>query len=231
MSTFSAVASRINERNNALKTELATLELLREEQQGAKLSLLEEEKSSREVREELLTAVRSRHGLELECLRMKGEMAKIDDAVRRMRSNTDDIREQTKELQRKFTEEQVPIFAEHLTQISFFTMKSEATLERAQTKKRRREEKLAYLHDETKRQQEEITNMKREHDMLRENIVEMGQMEEEEDEDLVALNMQIKSVLEKKSLLRTSLKDTKEILNNAAENRDEWERKCMEASE
>jgi DNA repair exonuclease SbcCD ATPase subunit len=229
-SSLAAVASRINERNNALRAELASLELLRNEHQDAKTLLDAEEKSTREVREELLMAVRSRHGLELECLLKKGEMEKLNDAVAVIKSKTDNIRNIREELERKFTEEQAPIYATHDISTKVYMMKAEATLERAQTKKRQREEKLAYLHDETKRRREDTSNMRAENDMLNENIMEMSEMEEEEDEDLVALNMQIKSVLEKKASLRKSLKQTKEILNNAAENRDEWERRCVEAS-
>jgi hypothetical protein len=229
-SSLAAVASRINERNNALRSELATLELLRSEEEDAKAILIAEEKSTREMRQELLTAVRSRHGLELECLRTKGETAKIEEAMSALRSGIDDIRERTKQLHRKFDEEQVPIYAAHDVSTKVYTMKSEATLERAQTKKRRREEKLAYLKVETRRQHEETKRMVEENERLRENILALDELEEEEDEDLVALNMQIRSVLEKKASLRTSLKEVKEVLRNAAENRDHWESMCVEAS-
>ena len=109
-------------------------------------------------------------------------------------------------------------------------MKSEATLERAQTKKRRREEKLSYLSDMTKRQHEETKNMREEHERLRENIQALDELEEEEDEDLVTLNMQIKSVLERKKALRSSLTEVKELLQNAREHCDSWESRCVEAS-
>ncbi len=49
-SSLAAVASRINERNNALRSELTTLELLRSEEEELGKVLLAEEKSTREVR-------------------------------------------------------------------------------------------------------------------------------------------------------------------------------------
>ena len=229
-SSLAAVASRINERNNALLSELATLELFRSEEEEAKAIFIADEKSTREVRHQLLMAVRSRHGLELECLRMKEEMEKIEEATSLLRSGIDDIREQTKQQQQKFAEEQVPIYAAHDVSTKVYTIKSEATLERAQTKKRCRVEKLAYLKDETKRQREETNQMREEHLSFRDNILALDELEEEEDEDLVALNMQIKSVLEKKSSLRSSLKEVTEVLHNAAENRDIMESRCVEAS-
>ena len=70
-SSLAAVASRINERNNALRSELATLEILRSEEDAAKKVFDAEEKSTREV-QELLAASLRRHGLELERLRKKG---------------------------------------------------------------------------------------------------------------------------------------------------------------
>jgi len=230
-SSLAAVASRINERNNTLRSELATLELLHSEEEDAKATLIAEEKSTLEVRQELLTAVRSRHGLELECIRMKGETADINIAVSALRSGIDDILERTKQLQRKFDEDEVSIFAAHDVSMKVYTMKSEATLERAQTKKRRREEKLAYLKDETKRQHEETKKMREEKQKLKNQVEEWLLVEEEEDEDLVSLNMQIKSVLEKKASLRSSLTEVKEVLRNAVENRDHWERMCVEESE
>ena len=51
-SSLAAVASRINERNNALRSELTTLELLRAEEEELGQLLLAEEKSSREVSKE-----------------------------------------------------------------------------------------------------------------------------------------------------------------------------------
>ena len=161
---------------------------------------------------------------------MKEETWKIEEENSVLRSCIDDIHEQTKQLQRKFDEEHVPIYAAHDVSTKVYTMKSEATLERAQTKKRRREEKLSYLSDMTKRQHEETKNMREENERLRENILALDELEEEEDEDLVALNMQIKSVLEKKSSLRCSLKEVKEVLHNATENRDDWESRCVDAS-
>jgi len=229
-SSLAAVASRINDRNNALRSELTTLELLRSEEEEAKAIITAEEKSTREVRGQLLTAVRSRHGLELECLRMKEETSNIEEATAVLRSGIDDIHQQTRQLQQKFDEEQVPIYASHDVTTKLYTMKSEATLERAQTKKRRREEKLSYLSDMTKRQHEETKNMREEHERLRENIQALDELEEEEDEDLVTLNMQIKSVLERKKALRSSLTEVKELLQNAREHCDSWESRCVEAS-
>lgn len=161
---------------------------------------------------------------------MKEETSKIEEETAVLRSCIDDIHEQTRQLQQKFDEEHVPIYAAHDVSTTVYTMKSEATLERAQTKKRRREEKLSYLSDITKRQHEETKNWQEEDERLRENILALDELEEEEDEDLVALNMQIKSVLEKKASLRSSLKEVKEVLHNATENRDAWESRCVEAS-
>ena len=229
-SSLAAVASRINERNNTLRSELATLSLLRSEERDARAIFSAEEKSNRDVRRELLTSVRSRHFLELECLRAQEEAAKIEKAMTEMQSCIDDIREQTKQQQQEFDEKQVPIYAAHDVSTKVCTMKFEATLERAQMKKRRREEKLSYLTEETKRQHTETNSMREEHNRLRENILALDEVEEEQDEDLVALNMQIKSVLEKKASLRTSMKEIQEELYNAEEHRDTWESRCVEAS-
>ena len=144
-SSLSAVAARIQERNNALVSELATEELLKAQHGLAEQTLKEDEEASLIVRKDLLSAVRSRHGLELECLQVGNETLKIDVSISELEKTTDEIRNQTMELERKFDEEQAPIYAKHDISTKLYSKRSEAALVAAQMKKQRREEKLMNL--------------------------------------------------------------------------------------
>lgn len=70
--------------------------------------------------------------------------------------------------------------------------------------------------------------MRTETDRIREERAEMDRREEEDDEETVALNMQIKSVLAKKASLRSALNDAREMQQTASSNRNTWERQCVE---
>jgi len=197
--SLAAVASRIQERNNALCSELATLELLQPQCIQAEQCLKADEAASAKARRELLTSVRARHGLELERLNIEDESRKIDESVAEARKAAEVVRAETEELRRKFDEEQAPVFAAHDLKSKLHTMRSESTLVAAQRKKARREERLRDLRERTERQSGEAKEHRLEAQSVREGCEEMDRREEEDDEETVALGMQIKSVLAKVS--------------------------------
>ena len=195
--SLAAVASRIQERNNALCSELATLDLLQTQHSQAEQTLKADERASTEVRKELLSTVRSRHGLELECLQIKNDSQSIDETIAQLQSSTKDIRTKTNELERKFDQEHAPIYAKHDLSTKLYSMQSEATLVAAQRKKQRRETKLQSLKEQTERQTCESIEMRTECERIQDECMELDRREEEDDEETVALSMQIKSVLAK----------------------------------
>ena len=218
--SLTAVAARIQERNNALVSELATEELLKVQLGLAEQTLRADEEASLIVRKDLLSAVRDRHGLELECLQIKGETLKIDASITELEKSTKEIREQTKELEIS-NEEQAPIYAKHDISTKLYSMRSEAALIAAQQKKQRREDKLRNLKEHTERQHSEASQMQMEKESIRDECMELDRTEEEDDEETVALSMQIKSVLAKKSSLRAALNDAREKQQAVASNREE----------
>jgi chromosome segregation ATPase len=218
--SLTAVAARIQERNNALVSELATEELLKVQLSLAEQTLRADEEASLIVRKDLLSAVRDRHGLELECLQIKGETLKIDASITELEKATKEIREQTKELEIS-NEEQAPIYAKHDISTKLYSMRSEAALIAAQQKKQRREDKLRNLKEHTERQHEEANQMRSETESIRDECMELDRTEEEDDEETVGLSMQIKSLLAKKSSLRAALNDAREKQHAVASNREE----------
>ncbi|KAL9179932.1 hypothetical protein ACHAXT_007902 [Thalassiosira profunda] len=227
-SSLAAVASRIAERNNALRNELASLDLLKSQQSEAERSEAADELRSAEVRRGLLAAVRSRHGLELECLRLAEEARKSDASAAALRNKTEALATRTTELAKKFDEEHAPVYAKHGVATKLHAMKEGARLAAAEGRKREREDRLATLRERAGRQRGEAGGMRAEAARVREECEERDRREEEDDEETVALAMQIRSVLAKKASLRSALNEAKEVHSTASSNREAWERRCVE---
>jgi chromosome segregation ATPase len=191
------VAQRIHERNNALATEQATLELLQDQIDLAKKRLNADQLATQSVRKELLTVLRLRHGVEFDCIQLTEEAAKIDESTAAMQASINGIRLKTNELRKKFEEEQAPIYSAHDVSITLHAMQSESILVRAQRKKQRREEMLSHLRQQTDRQRAEAESMREEMGRIRDALLELDRREEEEDEEMVGLTMQIRQVLAK----------------------------------
>lgn len=199
MSSLREVAQRIQERNNALASEQATLELLQTQLALAKKRLAADEISTQTARKRLLTAVRSRHGIELDILTKKEEIAAITNETTKLQRTIDAIQHKTNELRSKFDKEHAPLYASHGVSTSLHVMQSEALLVNAEKKKNRREEKMHHLKSDAERQRLETERMREETERLRDDTEGFENREEEEDEEMVALTMQIRQVLSKVS--------------------------------
>ena len=121
----------------------------------------------------------------------------INSSASALHGEAADVRAGTGEIARRHDEEHAPIYAAHDLSTRLHSMRSEARLVAAQGRKRRREGRLRGLGDRTGRQRGEAGEMRTETDRIREERAEMDRREEEDDEETVALNMQIKSVLAK----------------------------------
>jgi chromosome segregation ATPase len=199
MSSLREVAQRIQERNNALATEQATFELLRDQLELAKNQLKSDQLATQSVRKGLLTAVRSRHGVELDCLALTEETTKIAEETSTLQSSIEAIRNKSSDLHRKFNEEQAPLYSTHTVSTTLHTRASESLLIRAQRKKSKREEKIHHLKSEGERQRVEVERMKDEMGRIRDMLDELDRREEEEDEEMVGVTMQIRQILAKVS--------------------------------
>lgn len=191
------VAQRIQERNNALATEQATLELLQEELELAKKQLAADELATQTARKRLLTAVRSRHGVELDILSKKEETAQLINDTTTLHSSIDSIRLRTNELRTNFQKQHAPLYARHDVSTSLHAMQYESLLVQAQKKRQRREDKMDHLKSEAERQRIETERMREETGRIRDEVEMFERREEEEDEEMVGLTMQIRQVLAK----------------------------------
>ena len=193
--SLAAVASRIQERNNALRAELASLELLRSQHAQAEERLRAEERAFADARKALLTAVRARHAAELERRRDDDAARDLAAAAARLREDAAAGRARTADLAARFDRDHAPTYAAHDLSTALFARRAEARLVAAQSRKRRREERLLDLAERTARQRREAEEAQATAARVREEREALDRGEGEDDEETVALNMQIKSVL------------------------------------
>lgn len=195
--SLAAVASRIQERNNALTTELATLDDLRSRLVHAESELASNASESANVRAGLLNAVVARHGTELERLRVDDDVARLDCAISNLRTEMVRVRDRAREVATTFEEDVAPAYSDHVVSTSLYSTRCERALERARQNRRVREGRLRNLRERTEGQRREADGMRLERDRMDIGFAELDRREEEDDEETMALGMQIKSALAK----------------------------------
>jgi hypothetical protein len=195
--SLAAVASRIQERNNALSAELSTLEHLRARLARAESDLASDEAESSDVRARLLCAVRARHGTELDCLRVAEDARRTNGEIEVLRAEIRRASERSRELEARFEAEHAPAYAEHDVSTSLYTARLGGALESSRRRRRIREERLSDLRERTESQMREADEMRLERERISIGFAELDRREEEDDEETMALGMQIKSVLAK----------------------------------
>jgi hypothetical protein len=195
--SLAAVASRIQERNNALTAELATLEVLRTRLARAENDLASDEAESSDARVRLLHAVRARHGTELERLRAAEDVRRVGGEIDVLREGIERTKDRGRDLEARFESEHAPAYAEHDVRASLYATRLEGALESAKRKRRVREDRLRSLVERTENHMREVDEMRLERERLSIGFEDLDRREEEDDEETMALGMQIKSVLAK----------------------------------
>ncbi|KAL3811044.1 hypothetical protein ACHAXA_004555 [Cyclostephanos tholiformis] len=195
--SLAAVASRIQERNNALTSELANLEELLSRLQRAESDLENEISMTTEVRIRLLSAVRSRHGTELDRHRASEDANRLDGEMIELRKDINRLRSRARDLELTFANVDAKVYAEHDVSTSLYKIMLERKLESAKRRRRLRAERLNCLKERTARHVRDMDEMRLERDRITMGFMELDRREEEDDEETMALGMQIKSVLAK----------------------------------
>lgn len=198
--SLAAIAERIQGRNDALRSELITLDLLQSQLNNATQLLEVEELAHSSSRRELLASLQSAHEIELEALKLADAVRAIDDSsLASLREDATSMRDKTRALERLFDAEHAPVYARHDLSTKLYVAKIGSILDAARSRKRRREERLSSLAADVDRMRDDAEAMRNECERIIEKWKELDEREEEEDEEMVALGMQIKSVLAKVS--------------------------------
>jgi hypothetical protein len=195
--SLAAVASRIQERNHALTAELATLEILRSRLGRAESDLASDEAESSDARVRLLVAARARHGTELERHRASEDARRVGSEIDALRGGIERSGDRRRELGARFDADHAPAYAEHDVRASLYAARLGCALESAERRRRVREGRLRSLGERTESHMREVDEMRLERERLTIGFEELDRREEEDDEETMALGMQIKSVLAK----------------------------------
>ena len=195
--SLAAVASRIQERNNALSLELSNLEDLRSRLLKAETDLEYELSMTDQARMRLLSTVRARHGIELDRHRAYEDVRRLDAETIELRKGVDRLRDMARDLETKFANVDARVYAEHDVSTSLYSATFVEALESAKRSRRLRGERLDALKERTACHLRDMDEMRLERERITIGFVELDRREEEDDEETIALGMQIKSVLAK----------------------------------
>jgi hypothetical protein len=195
--SLAAVASRIQERNNALASELSNLDELRSRLLKAESDLESEISMTTQARIRLLSAVRSRHGIELDRHRAHEDAHRIDAEMNELRKDIDRLHDMAHDLESKFANVDAKIYAEHDVSTSLHLLTFVKALESAKRTRFLRGERLNTLRERTACHLRDMDEMRLERERITMGFMELDRREEEDDEETMALGMQIKSVLAK----------------------------------
>lgn len=195
--SLAAIAERIQGRNDALRSELGTLDLLQSQVHNATHILHWEEMAHASSRKVLLTSLQSSHEIELQVLQLKDNIRSTDRSISNLQKETSILRDKTLALSNQYETKHAPVYANHSLSTKLYMLQLQSNLDAAQSKKRSRDDKLRQFQENTKRMRQDIDTMESEHGRISEMQNELAYKEEEDDEEMVALGMQIKSVLVK----------------------------------
>jgi hypothetical protein len=212
--SIQAVAQKILEKANTLQSERNTLE---------QLTILESTLEQSYQDEKVL---RTRHGLELELMQTTHEE---QDVLDRLEMYKEEMMSQEKEMNgiKDVMEEERKVMAPHLCKIRLYQMHVEGDLEQKQTMKRKRQEQLDELHFQHERDVMEEAEFIKEYNEIENDIEILKEEERKEDEEIAALGLQIRAMLEKKSALRKVLYDAKEKNEIGNERLRLWEEEVL----
>jgi len=230
LASITAIARRIQEKNNTLQSERERLLQLQQ-----KLSNLQQEHSIQQKqiaqsRYHLLKETARAANLEMEwmdrCASTEKSKSMVNQHDREIQVLTERLAQIRKECQRDEEE----VYAPHLTKITIYQKTLERDLADIRKRKREREEKLASLDSQHQENSTSIKRMKCDKEKIEADLLMMEHEERAEDEEIAALAMQIKATLAKRVSLRSCMEDAKERNRAANEKMIDWENRIMSLS-
>lgn len=227
---IATVAQRIRDR--ALQLEATRLELSQLEAtvQTARDTLAAERKSNAAVRTDLLTALQSRHGVDLELLSVQDRTGAVEEEIGRIQSQTEQIRQTAAERRAQWSSVESAVCVPHEVEAGTYQLAAQDAVRRLDEERQRRTRHLTRLADRTNRVLEDCSQMQREMDRLQEETTEMESREEAEDEEVAALAMQIRATIRKKASLRGALEEARQRYEEANERMLRMEREVTKYS-
>lgn len=192
---ISAVAAQIKEKALQLASERASRDVAVAELEAARRRLAEETKKNEVVRRELLSTVRTRHGMELEIFKIKEQQEGRLEATKKLTEETAELHSKARKMDEEWKSTWNEMYSFHEAKRDLYQRSLEIHIQRSQAVKRRRKQKLDCLSRESGKMMGEANNTRGEIEMLRKALQDSERKEEIETEEISSLSMQIKSTL------------------------------------
>ena len=174
------------------------MDVLRSQLTKAESDLVGNAAASNSARVQFLSTVQDRHSVELELLRTTAEEGtRLKDEIDTMREEIQRYQESARDLENEFARDYLPVYSKHSASTSLYLMGCEGKLASAQKKRKQREGRLCTLRTKTNQQRCMVEEMREERTRISRGFAELDRREEEDDEETMALGMQIKDLLAK----------------------------------
>jgi len=207
---MAAVAARIRERALALRSSRAELETARIEMARIESEASAEVSKNSSCRAVLLQSLQSRNATELDALRADDASSALEDEIRRLRAETTGILELVRARRLRWAKFEAGVCARHVVEVGMIKLAADAMVGRWEGSQRRRESYLDQLSQSAEALRDEADSMADEEGRLRESMEKMDKEEGRDDEEMTALDMQIRTILRKKTSLRAALREAKD---------------------
>lgn len=159
----------------------------------------------RALKSSLLSALRSKNGLELELLEVEEKIEEVDKERVTIDQEMERVNVHLKEIQDNFDATKINIYAPHDVDVGLFTAKVEGQITHLEETRRCREVKLCDLSLKAEVAREEAAAMLHETEELRSRAFNLDRIEEKEDEESTALALQLKATMAKVSMISRML--------------------------
>ena len=199
---IATVAQRIRDRAHQLSSTRSTLSHLRTTVATTRLAVTSARTDHAAARSDLLEAIRSRHGVELEVLAVRRRTAKVEEEAERIKLQAEETRKSAAEIRERWAETESTLCVPHEVEAETYHLAAADAVRHLDERRAERVRQLEKLANRTEAAAEAASSMAAESDLLRSEMDAMAQREEAEDEDVAALAMQIRATIRKKASLR-----------------------------
>lgn len=194
---IAAVAARIQDRANQLSSERAVLELVQAEQAEQQALLDEAAEECGLVRREYLSAIRARHGVELELWRVESLKTACLESMDKLQQETKEMRQYKEELQSSWGQLVNDALADHQLKREIYRHSAQASIGQREDLMQKRSRQLASLQKRIETFRRNERSIEQEKKKIQKELEQFKKAEQKEDEEVSKLALEVKEVVAK----------------------------------
>mmetsp|Transcript_9198 Transcript_9198/g.13420 ORF Transcript_9198/g.13420 Transcript_9198/m.13420 type:complete len:241 (-) Transcript_9198:187-909(-) len=189
--------------------------------------LQEATQQNNELRRHLLTALRSRHGVELELMKVQDRQKERKQRTEICVQETREFEEKTTRAEEEFEEAVNNTYAPQKAMQEIYAHAMKMKLRNQREAKKRRDQQLSVFRRKTDEMNHGEETMNTKMGKFKREIEQFNMREEPDDEVVSGLAMQIKATLTNRAAQRKTLREVKHARFEANEKMVRWEHECM----